>query len=302
MPPTVSIITPSFNQGNFIGQTIDSVLEQDYPSIEYIVVDGGSTDNTHDILKQYEDRIQWISEPDSGQANAINKGFGMASGEILFWLNSDDILLPGAVSRVMACFRENPAAGLVYGQCRYIDECGEVVGRFPTEPFDFKRLAMFTFIPQPSTFFRRTAYEASGGLDETLRYSLDFDLWVKITRSHTAVYLPEILSAYRLHGDSKTFDTKQAIENSKESLDIVYKHYNWAPANKVYGYCYNTIEPRFSKILSSPKPLAILATLFISTFKYLQMNKGFRAADLKALNWEYIRKIGVSWNDLYKTY
>jgi glycosyltransferase involved in cell wall biosynthesis len=135
MHPKVSIITPSFNQAGFIERTIQSVLSQDYPNIEYLVIDGGSNDETLEVLKKYEGRLQWISEKDSGQSEAINKGYRMATGEILTWLNSDDTLLPGAVSKAVAYFDEHPDVMMIYGEGYIIDENDKVKQRFPfTEP------------------------------------------------------------------------------------------------------------------------------------------------------------------------
>ncbi len=140
MNPLVSIITPSFNQGHFIEETIQSVLDQDYPNIEYLVIDGGSTDNTVEILRKYEGRLKWISEPDGGQSHAINKGFRMARGEIVAWLNSDDTLLPGAITKAAGHLAANRETMMVYGEGYLMDHHSQITGRFPaTEPFNLWR-------------------------------------------------------------------------------------------------------------------------------------------------------------------
>ncbi len=298
----VSIITPSFNQGAYIEETIQSVLAQDYPHIEYRIIDGGSTDNTLQILERYRDRLSFISEKDNGQAEAIAKGFRSASGDIFYWINSDDMLLPGAVSRVMDVFRAQPEVALVYGQSHYTDSQGRVIGRYPSEPFHFQRLAVFDFIPQPSAFFRRAAFETVDGLDQTLSYGMDYDLWIRLTKQYPSRYLPLVLSAYRLHPASKTVDMHQALANSKEIMEIALRHYDWAPANRVYGYCNLLLAARYKKFSRLPKILSILVTVIIAAGNYMAMNRRIHPADIRQVNWNYIKKLGVSWNDLYRTY
>jgi len=204
--PLVSIVTPSLDQGRFIEATIRSVLEQDYPRIEYVVVDGGSIDGTVDLLERYAERVRWISEPDAGQAAAINKGFRSTSGTILGWLNSDDLYEPGAVAAAVARLRARPEVPLVYGDAVHVDEAGRVLGPCPeVRPFDRRRLVHeIDFVVQPAAFFRRDAFEAAGGLDESLHWTMDYDLWLRLTEGHDAAYLPRPLAAYRLTGDNKT--------------------------------------------------------------------------------------------------
>ena len=242
--PLISIITPSFNQGEYIEDTIKSVVSQNYPNIEYIIVDGSSTDETLDILKKYKKKIRWISEKDNGQADAVNKGIKLTKGEIVAWLNSDDILLPDAVNRIANFFSRNHEVMMVYGKCYYIDQVGEIIGKYPTEEFSFEKLARFNFISQPSTFFKRNAFYDVGGLNSGLHYSLDYDLWIRISARFKVKYLSEFLSGYRLHETSKTVAYSQALSNHKEGLNTALRYYNWAPANRVYGYCYHIIEPK----------------------------------------------------------
>ncbi len=170
--PLVSIVTPSYNQGAFIEETIRSVLSQDYPRIEYIVVDGGSTDGTLSILRKYGDHLTWFSEPDKGQSDAINKGFRKSHGEILAWLNSDDIYLPGAVRTAAGYLAVHPEVAMVYGDCHMVDEQGQVVGRsIWIEDFDLMRLVEdLNYIHQPAAFFCRQAFEGVGmsGLSQSL--------------------------------------------------------------------------------------------------------------------------------------
>src|SRR5215212_477191 len=180
--PLVTIVTPSLNQRQFIEATIRSVLDQDYPTIEYLVMDGGSTDGTLDILRRYEDRLTWVSMPDGGQAEAINRGWRRGRGEVLAWLNSDDIYLPGAVSAAVACLRAHPQVAGVYGDCDYIDEHGRTIDTHPTTPFDYATMLQTARapIPQPATFLRQVAVESVNYLDARLTMLLDFDLWIRL--------------------------------------------------------------------------------------------------------------------------
>jgi glycosyltransferase involved in cell wall biosynthesis len=204
--PLVSILTPSFNQGTFIADAIESVLSQDYPHIEYLVVDGGSRDSTLDVLRRYNRRVRWLSEPDAGQADAINKGIALTRGDILAWLNSDDVYTPGAVSRAVEEILTHPAAALVYGQAEEIDQAGAVTRLYThVGPFDLQRLIhCLDFIVQPATFFRRTAFMAVGGLDASLHYCLDYDLWIKLGLRYPVCYIPEVLARSRVYPETKT--------------------------------------------------------------------------------------------------
>jgi len=300
--PTVSIITPSYNQGQFIEKTIQSVLSQDYTKIEYMVVDGGSNDNTIEILRHYGSQLKWISEKDRGQADAINKGINQTTGKILYWLNSDDLILPGAVSKAVTVFKSHSEIQLLYGKAHFTDPSGNIIGSYPTEPFNFQRLAMFNFISQPSVFFKRDAFDSVGGLNPRLNYALDYDLWIKIGKRFKTTYVPEYLSCYRLHESSKTVDPKQILKSLKENIDVVYGHYGWAPAHKLYGYCYYKLENKAMPFLGSFKPLKIPIALIWTLGVYLTMNRSLRLADLTYLNLKNIRKLGADWGKLHKIY
>jgi glycosyltransferase involved in cell wall biosynthesis len=203
----VSIVTPSFNQARFLEATIHSVLEQDYPHIEYIIMDGGSTDGSVDIIKKYAPRLGgWTSERDKGQTDAINKGFARAKGEVLAWINSDDTYEPGAVASAVAFLRDRPEVGLVYGDANYIDESGRVCGRFPAAQTDYRRLRQgYVHVPQQAAFFRADLWRQVGPLDPSFFFAMDYDLWVRIAARSQVQYLRgHTWANFRLHGNSKT--------------------------------------------------------------------------------------------------
>ena len=204
--PLVSIVTPSYNQRSFLEETICSVLEQDYPRLEYIIVDGGSTDGSDEIIQRYSDRLAWwISEPDQGQTDAINRGFARAKGEILAWLNSDDTYLSGAVSEAVAFLGSHPEIGMVYGDANLIDETGKVIRKFPARQTDYRRLMRgYVHVPQQSAFFRARLWQQVGPLDPTIHDAMDYDLWVRLSRISPIIYTPRLWANFRLHGSSKT--------------------------------------------------------------------------------------------------
>jgi glycosyltransferase involved in cell wall biosynthesis len=205
--PLVSIITPSFNQGRFLEQTMLSVLEQDYSRIEYIVIDGGSSDNSVALIERYADKLAyWVSERDKGQTDALNKGFSMAHGDILAWVNSDDVYTLGAVSAAVAYFQEHHEIGMVYGDLDFIDENDRVIGRFNAAQTDLARLRRgFVHIPQPAAFFRAEYWRKVGPLDASFFFAMDYDLWVRLAKVTKIKYLSGTPWAkFRLHSDAKT--------------------------------------------------------------------------------------------------
>lgn len=215
--PLVSIITPSFNQGKFIAQTIDSVLAQNYPHIEYLVMDGGSRDETLSVLKGYGERVRWHSEPDEGQSQAINKGWQKARGEIVSWLNSDDLLYPDAVSGIVQAFQQHPEIVAAYGDGHYINQHGQVVGRYASRSWSFAELlkSATNFVPQPSLFVRRRVLEDAGWLDEKLHYVMDYELCLRLGKRGDIFYLPQTIAALRLHREAKSLS---AVSSFGEEL------------------------------------------------------------------------------------
>ena len=202
----ITIVIPSYNQGQFIGRTIDSILNQGYANLEILVMDGGSTDETLEILKSYENRITWQSAPDRGQTQAVNNGWKIANGQILGWVNSDDLLLPGALEKVAGYFETHPETSWLYGDCRYIDASDQPLGNYPAQPYDYGVLVkdLQNYIPQPTVFLRRSLVDVIGFLNEDLHYVMDLDYWLRIGLKFPAVYLDAPLACLRLHRDAKS--------------------------------------------------------------------------------------------------
>ncbi|NLN69308.1 MAG: glycosyltransferase [Chloroflexi bacterium] len=207
MKPLVSIITPSFNQAPFLRRTIESVLNQNYPKMEYILMDGGSTDDSLAIIQDYSDRVAyWESNPDRGQTDAINKGFDRAAGKYLAWLNSDDVYQPGAIKEAVEFLESHPSVGMVYGECSFIDADDRKIGRFPAAQTDYHRLRRgYVHIPQQASFFRADLWRKVGPLDPSFYFAMDYDLWVRLAREAPLTYLPgRLWASFRLHGEAKT--------------------------------------------------------------------------------------------------
>jgi glycosyltransferase involved in cell wall biosynthesis len=222
--PLVSIVTPSYNQAAFVEQTLESVLSQDDVPVEYLVIDGGSTDGTAALLARYGPRLAyWVSERDAGQAQAINKGLRRAKGEIVAYLNSDDLYLPGALRQVAGLFAARPDVDLVYGDCQVIDDQGQVLGLLPRHPFDLQRLIQRAeFIPQPAAFWRRRLHDRLGYFDEGLHFAMDYDFFVRAGRAGRVEVLPVPLAAFRLHGGSKTIARED--RHWRECLAVSQRH------------------------------------------------------------------------------
>ena len=206
-PPRISVVTPSFQQGAFIERTILSLLTQDYPALEYYVQDGGSSDSTVSVLRKYQAQLSgWSAEKDSGQSQAINRGFAKTSGEIMAWLNSDDVLLPGALHTVAAYFNDHPAIDVVYGNRLMIDEQDQEIGRWIMPGHNSKVLSWADYIPQETLFFRRSIWEKAGGaIDESFRFAMDWDLLVRLRDAGARfAHIPRFLGAFRIHTRQKT--------------------------------------------------------------------------------------------------
>ncbi|MDO9300390.1 MAG: glycosyltransferase family 2 protein [Anaerolineales bacterium] len=216
----VSIITPSFNQAAYLEQTMQSVLEQDYPRIEYLVVDGASTDNSVDIIRKYESKLAWwVSEKDKGQADAINKGFARATGEIIAWLNSDDYYLAGTVSAAVKIFAERPEVALVYGNMLAVDEHGKTFNTLNYKQLTLEDLLCFQIIGQPAVFMRRSALQTAGGLDPTFHFLLDHHLWIRLAQQGKILHVDQTWSVARYHAEAKNI--AKAAEFGREAFRIL---------------------------------------------------------------------------------
>jgi glycosyltransferase involved in cell wall biosynthesis len=223
--PKISLITPSYNQAAYLEQALKSVLRQNYPNLEYIVVDGGSTDGSVEILQRYGDRLSyWVSEPDGGQTRALNKGLALATGDILGWLCSDDLLEPWTLREVADFFRERPQAQVVYGDTSWIDPAGELIKNrreLPFNPFIF--LYDHNFIPQPSTFWRRQLQTQVGELDPQFEVAMDADLWLRFATVTELHHVRRPWSSMRLYAEQKTQRLRgRAIE---ERRILIRRHY-----------------------------------------------------------------------------
>jgi glycosyltransferase involved in cell wall biosynthesis len=243
MLPLVSIVTPSFNQGRYLRRTIQSVLSQEYPRIEYLVFDGGSTDESLDILNSYGNRFFWTSQPDRGQSDAINQGLRRAQGDILAYLNSDDVLLPGAITKVVEQFRSHPDWDLLYGNAYHIDEDDHVLGEYPTDTYSFDRLLQSCCICQPAAFWRRRITERVGLFDDSLHYAMDYDYWMRIDRGGGVIHhVPDFLAASRVHALTKTLSARVQVYD--EILAVSRRHAGDASFSQYYAYWHHRCHER----------------------------------------------------------
>lgn len=254
-PPLVSIVTPSFNQGRFIRRTIDSVLAQDYPHVDFRVIDGGSTDETLDVLRSYGDRFPWVSEKDRGQTHAINKGLAQAKGQILSYLNSDDVLRPGAISKVVRHFLARPACDLVYGRDAYVDVNENFLGWFPTKPYSFETLIDNCCISQPAAFWRDRIMAKVGPLDEGLYSIMDYEYWMRMDRAGAIIeHLPELLASTRIHAEAKTSGgTDYQLRRFLEMFVNSMKHAGYVSDLNLDSCIRACVYPRWPWLESFPK-------------------------------------------------
>lgn len=220
--PKISIVVPSLNQGVFIEATLQSVINQQYPNLELIVVDGGSTDQTLDVIRQYEAHLHWwVSEPDGGQASAINKGFMRSSGDVMAWINSDDVVAPGALHKIAEYFINNPKVQVVYGDRILINEDGLEIGRWVLPRHSNKVLKWADFVPQETLYWRRESWNLIGArLDESFCFAMDWDFLLRLSEKHVLIrHVPEFLGFFRVHKAQKTSDQISSI--GRQEMEVI---------------------------------------------------------------------------------
>ena len=269
----LSIVTPSFNQARFLEACIDSVLNQNYPNLEYLVMDGGSSDLSVEILRTYGNSIIWVSEPDGGQAAAVNKGIERATGEIIGWLNSDDIYYPNSFETIMKVFAENPDVDVVYGHADHINEDGSYKEDYYTEPWDYERLKEICYLCQPAVFFRKKAVEEVGMLDPNRQYAMDYDLWLRMGKAHKFYYVYEKLAGSRLYATNKTLGFVEPVH--LDIMDTVLKDTGSIPERWIQGSAESVARDMGH---NSKDPIS---------------HRGYTSFVLKKMN-EYIKRFGYN--------
>jgi len=229
--PRISIVTPSLNQGGFIETTIQSVLSQKYPNLEFLIVDGGSTDNTLSILDTYKGQVKWISEKDNGQTDAINKGLRLITGEILAYLNADDILLPGSLNYVATIFMKYPETQWLTGRCRIIDDNGKsvrgVISLYKNillYTSSFRLLLVTNYISQPATFWRNDLVNMCGFFDANLNYVMDYDYWLRIWKVAAPFIYHQDIAGFRIQRNSKTTSVGHLQDYIAEESLVIERH------------------------------------------------------------------------------
>lgn len=239
--PVISIVTPSFNQAAYLEKTIQSVLRQQIPGMEYFVMDGGSTDGSKEILRKYADQLTgWVSESDRGQGDGINKGFRNAKGEIFAWINSDDFYLKNTFETVLDYFEQNPGVDLIYGDVLSIDAEGKLINVMKFHQYSLQDLMTFRIISQPAVFFRKSAWERAGGMNLHYHYLLDHQLWLRIALQGEIAYLPKPLAAARFYPEAK--NRAHAAEFGKEAHQIA----QWLLSDPQYAFVTDRLQRKIT--------------------------------------------------------
>ncbi|MEI6259930.1 MAG: glycosyltransferase family 2 protein [Deltaproteobacteria bacterium] len=239
---SVSVITPSFNQGAYIERTIQSVLNQNISGLEYVIMDGGSTDATSDIANRYVNRLCFVSEKDNGQADAVNKGISSTTGDIIGWLNSDDVYYPGALEAVVNYFETHKEANVVYGDAVHIDELDAVLESYYTEDWDYERLKDVCFLCQPAVFFRRRLMARAGMLDASLTYCMDYEYWLRLGKFCDFYRISRCLAGSRMYKENKTLGARRAVH--REINDMLQKTIRAVPDRWIINYAHVIVEEK----------------------------------------------------------
>ena len=257
---SVCVVTPSFQQGEFIERTILSVLEQGLDGLDYVVIDGGSSDGTVDVLRRFDGRLRWVSEPDDGQADAVNKGLAATDAEIIGWLNSDDVYYPGALAAVRTFLEAHPEVDVVYGEARHIDESDAEIEPYPIEPWDPERLKDVCFLCQPAVFFRRRVVERFGALDERLHFCLDYEYWLRLARNGARfAHLDDVLAGSRLYATNKTLGQRLRVHDEINAM--MRRTLGQVPDRWISNYVHAFLEDRGFRREDHPGSFATVAAL-----------------------------------------
>ena len=276
----VSIITPSYNQGKFIERTLRSVADQTGAEIEHVIFDGGSTDNTVEILDRFRPPVRWISKKDNGQTDAVNQGICATDGEVIGWLNSDDVYYPGTIARVVNYFTAHPDVDVVYGMADHIDLEDRAFETYPSERWSLDRLQETCFICQPALFFRRRVVEQHGLLDESLNYCMDYEYWLRLGKAGVRFgYLEEKLAGSRLYADNKTLGARVRVH--KEINNMFKKLFGKVPDRWLFNYAHAAVEATMSRD-NYPK-LFVVKMGVISVLSSLKWNKNISLEMYKTL-------------------
>jgi glycosyltransferase involved in cell wall biosynthesis len=251
----VSVVTPSFNQGQFIQRTLESVATQTGAAIEHVVFDGSSTDDTVEVLKRFGNGVRWVSQKDKGQTDAVNRGIRATDGEIIGWLNSDDVYYPGAISRVVAFFESHPDVDVVYGMADHIDLSDQAFEAYPTEPWNIARMRDTCIICQPAAFFRRRVVTQYGLLDESRHFCMDYEYWLRLAKAGVKfAYLEEKLAGSRLYAENKTLGSRLKVH--AEINDMQKSLFGTVPDRWLWNYAHAALDDRVDRS-KSPRWFAV---------------------------------------------